>query len=72
MDWLEGTIFYQSVDEDSQECMRDGYFNSPDDSGDDNLADYEMLECTTNPPLYFFIMLSFLHFSMQLMFQTQS
>jgi hypothetical protein len=46
MDWLEGTIFYQSVDEDSQDCMRDGYFNSPDSSGDDNLADYEMLECT--------------------------
>lgn len=45
-DWLVTTIFFESVDEKSQNCMEDGYFDSPDDSGKDNLADYEMLECT--------------------------
>lgn len=46
MDWLENTMFYQSAAEDSQNCIRDAYFNSPDSSGDDNAADYELLECT--------------------------
>lgn len=45
LDWLKGTIYYQSVDEEVQECIDDAYKNSPDGDGDDNTADYEMLEC---------------------------
>ena len=45
LDWLKETIYYQSVDEEVQECIDDAYEDSPDDDGDDNAADYEMLEC---------------------------
>lgn len=44
MDWLKETIYYQSVDEEAQENLRDAYYNSPDSDGDNNLADYEMVE----------------------------
>lgn len=46
LDWLKGTIYYQSVDEEAQECIDDAYEDSPDDNGKDNAADYELLECT--------------------------
>jgi hypothetical protein len=45
LDWLKETIYYQSVDEEVQECIDDAYEDSPDEDGDDNAADYEMLEC---------------------------
>lgn len=45
IDWLRNTIYYQSVDEEVQDCIDDAYFDSPDGDGDDNAADYEMLEC---------------------------
>jgi hypothetical protein len=44
VDWLQGTIYYQSVDE-VQGCIDYAYKNSPDSDGDNNIADYEMLEC---------------------------
>ena len=44
MDWLKETTYYQSVDEEAQENLRDAYYNSPSSDGKDNLADYEMVE----------------------------
>jgi len=45
-DWLKQTIFYQSVDEKTQHKLWVSYSESPDDDGDKNLADYEMVEAT--------------------------
>ena len=47
MDWLEGTTAYMSIEgTETEECIRNAYFDSPDDNGKDNAADYELLDCT--------------------------
>jgi len=43
-DWLKETMYYQSVDEEAQHKLWESYSESPDDDGDKNLADYEMVE----------------------------
>lgn len=43
--WLKEQIYYQSVTEEVQECIDDAYHDSPDSDGDDNAADYELVEC---------------------------
>lgn len=43
-DWFKTTMMYQSVDEEAQHKMWEAYSESPDSSGDKNLADYEMVE----------------------------
>jgi len=45
-DWFKTTMMFQSVDEESQHKMWIAYSESPDDDGDKNLADYEMVEAT--------------------------
>jgi hypothetical protein len=45
-DWeyFKTTMYYQSTDEESQHKLWKAYSESPDSSGDKNLADYEMVK----------------------------
>jgi hypothetical protein len=46
IEWLEGTTAYMSIEgTETEDCVRDAYFDSPASNGKDNAADYEMLEC---------------------------